>query len=117
MSLQVTCDGPVFVSGKPKVPVTIGGEKRKLSYTAGSGTPTLTFAVTLPKAASVTSPAFRGENDLPGEVILLPQGADLKDRLRNSVTTIGKGFGETSYDRYDNDGKPTGNRVVVIGAL
>jgi len=115
VSLRVTFDGPVIVTGKPRVPVTMGLEKREnqeLVYTAGSGTSTLTFAVTLPKTTSVASPAFRGENDLPGEVILLPQGADLKDRLRNSVTTIGSGFGETYYD----NGKPeTGNRVVVIG--
>jgi hypothetical protein len=116
VSLRVTFDGPVFVTGKPKVPVTLGGEKRELVYTTGSGTSTLTFAVTLPKTTSVANPAFRGENDLPGEVILLPQGADLKDRLRNSVTTIGSGFGETYYDKYDDKGKPIGNRVVVIGA-
>ena len=112
VSLRVTFDGPVFVTGKPRVPVTLGGKKQELVYTAGSGTPTLTFAVTLPKTTSVANPAFRGENDLPGEVILLPQGADLKDRLRNSVTTIGQGFGETYYD----NGEVTGNRVVVIGA-
>jgi pimeloyl-ACP methyl ester carboxylesterase len=116
VSLRVTFDGPVIVTGKPRVPVTLGGEKQELVYTAGSGTSTLTFAVTLPKTTSVANPAFRGENDLPGEVILLPQGADLKDRLGNSVTTIGKGFGETYYDKYDDEGKPTGNRVVVIGA-
>jgi len=118
VSLRVTFDGPVIVTGKPRVPVTMGLEKREnqeLVYTAGSGTSTLTFAVTLPKTTSVASPAFRGENDLPGEVILLPQGADLKDRLRNSVTTIGSGFGETYYDQYDDEGNPTGNRVVVIG--
>jgi len=115
VSLRVTFDGPVFVSGKPRVPVTLGGEPRELVYAAGSGTSTLTFAVTLPKTTSVASPAFRGENDLPGEVILLPQGANLKDRLGNSVTAIGSGFGETYYDRYDTEGKPTGNRVVVIG--
>jgi hypothetical protein len=113
VSLRVTFDGPVIVTGKPRVPVTLGGQKQELVYTAGSGTSTLTFAVTLPKTTSVGNPAFRGENDLPGEVILLPQGADLKDRLGNSVTTIGSGFGETYYD----NGKPeTGNRVVVIGA-
>jgi hypothetical protein len=119
VSLRVTFDGPVFVTGKPRVPVTLGLGKREnqeLVYTAGSGTSTLTFAVTLPKTTSVANPAFRGTNDLPGEVILLPQGADLKDRLGNSVTTIGKGFGETYYDKYDKEGKPAGNRVVVIGA-
>jgi len=116
VSLRVTFDGPVFVTGKPRVPVTLDGKPQELVYTAGSGTSTLTFAVMLPKTTSVASPAFRGENDLPGEVILLPQGANLKDRLGNSVTTIGSGFGETYYDQYDDKGKPTGNRVVVIGA-
>ena len=108
VSLQVTFDGPVFVTGKPTVPVTIGGQNRSLAYASGSGTKTLTFAVTLPKGASAAKPAFRGENGLAGEVILLPAGANLNDRFGNSVTTVGGAFGK-AYTH-------AGNRVVVMGA-
>ena len=86
VSLKVNFDGPVTVTGKPTVPVTIGGVKRQLAYAAGSGTSTLTFAVTVPKGGSVAAPAFRGTRGLPGQVILLPANANLKDRLGNAVT-------------------------------
>jgi len=111
VSLKITFDGPVVVKGKPTVPVTIGGQETSLSYAAGSGTSTLTFAVAMPKGASVQNPAFRGENGLPGEVIVLPAMADLKDRFGNSVTAIGSNFGKI----YTDNGKADGNRVVVIG--
>ena len=107
VSLKVTFDGPVVVKGKPTVPVTIGGEKQSLTYASGSGTATLTFAVTMRKGASVANPALRGENDLPGEVILLDAAANLKDRYGNSVTAIGSNYGKTYEDK--------GSRVVVIG--
>ena len=45
---------------------------------------------------------------LPGEVILLPAGANLKDRLGNAVTPIGGDYGKIFTD-------DAGNRVVVIG--
>jgi|GEM_PF-2722254 hypothetical protein len=111
VSLKVTFDGPVTVTGRPTVPVTIGGVPRQLAYVAGSKTSTLTFAVTVPRGASLASPAFRGTNDLPGEVILLPAGANLRDRLGNAVTPIGGDFGEI----YTDNGADDGNRVVVIG--
>jgi pimeloyl-ACP methyl ester carboxylesterase len=107
VSLKVTFDGPVTVKGKPTIPVTIGGDPYNLSYVAGSKTSTLTFAVQVPKGELVANPAFRGENGLPGEVIVLPKGADLKDRFGNSVTPIGGNFGQTyTYE---------GSHVVVIG--
>jgi len=109
VSLRVTFDGPVFVTGKPTVPVTIGGQNESLTYASGSGSPTLTFALTMPKKVAATNPAFRGENDLPGEVILLPEDANLKDRFGNAVTPIGGNFGEVYKDAKNN-------RVVVIGA-
>ena len=113
VSLQVTFDGPVTVTGKPKVPVLIGGDKpenyRDLEYTKGSGTSTLTFSLTLPQGVSVSSPSFRPDI---GEVILLPLGSNLRDRYGNSVTPIGGDFGKV----YTDDGTPNGNRVVVIGA-
>jgi hypothetical protein len=108
VSLKVTFDGPVTVTGRPTVPVTIGGVERELAYVAGSKTSTLTFAVKVPRGESVASPTFRGTNGLPGEVILLPADANLKDRLGNSVTPIGGNFGEIFTD-------DAGNRVVVIG--
>lgn len=106
VSLQVTFDGPVSVTGKPTVPVTIGGVDTKLQYTGGSGSSKLTFAVTMPKGSDLSSPEFRSSI---GQVILLPNGANLKDGRGNNVTPIGGDFGKTYYD--DN-----GNRVVVIGA-
>ncbi|NBX29354.1 hypothetical protein EBR04_02700, partial [bacterium] len=108
VSLKVTFDGPVTVTGRPTVPVTIGGVERELAFVAGSKTSTLTFAVKVRRGESVASPTFRGTNGLPGEVILLPADANLKDRLGNSVTPIGGNFGEIFTDA-------AGNRVVVIG--
>jgi pimeloyl-ACP methyl ester carboxylesterase len=107
VSLKVIFDGPVTVKGKPTIPVTIGGQDRSLTYASGSGTKTLTFAVTLPRRSSTANPVFRGENGLPGEVIVLPAGADLKDRFGNSVTAVGGNFGKTFTH--------AGSRVVVIG--
>jgi hypothetical protein len=115
VSLKVTFDGPVTVTGKPMVPVTIGDKPNNLpynlSYVAGSKTSTLTFAVQVPKDKSLENPTFRGTNELPGEVILLPEGANLKDRFGNSVTPIGGNFGKI----YTDNGADDGNRVVVIG--
>ena len=111
VSLKVTFDGPVTVKGKPSVPVKIGSLETALVYAAGSGTNTLTFAVKLPKGEPGGNPAFRGDNGLPGEVILLPKDADLKDRFGNSVTPIGGNYGQT----YTDNGTETGNRLVVIG--
>ncbi len=112
VSLQVTFDGPVTVTGRPMVPVTIGGKPYNLSYVAGSKTSTLTFAVvTVPTDDPPENPAFRGTKNLPGEVILLPKGADLKDRFGNAVTPIGGDFGKI----YTDNGADDGNRVVVIG--
>jgi hypothetical protein len=112
VSLKVSFDGPVTVTGRPMVPVTIGGDPRQLVYASGSGTSTLTFAVTVPRGKSMENPTFRGTNNLPGEVILLPKGANLKDRLGNAVTPIGGNFGKI----YTDNGADDGNRVVVIGA-
>jgi len=109
VSLQVTFDGPVIVKGRPTVPVIIGGQTQSLAYTAGSGTKTLTFAITTGKGASVASPAFRGENGLVGKVILLNAAADLKDSFGNSATAIGGDIGKTST--------AAGSRVVVIETL
>jgi len=107
VSLKVTFDGPVTVKGKPSVPVKIGSLETALVYAAGSGTNTLTFAVKMPKGEPGGNPTFRGENSLPGEVILLPKDADLKDRFGNSVTPIGSSFGQ-AY-------KVEGSQVVLIG--
>jgi hypothetical protein len=104
MSLQVTFDTPVFVTGRPTVPVSIGNLETELRYVGGSGTSKLSFAADMPQSY-VGSPTFRR---LVGEVIYLPQGANLKDRLGNAVTPIGGDFGEIYRDADQN-------RVVVIG--
>ncbi len=106
VSLDVKFDSLVFVSGKPTVPVTIGGVDREMNLIAGSGSSTLTFAVTVPNGNSVGSPSFRSS---VGEVILLPPGANLKDGKGNKVTPIGGNFGQVYFDQ-------NRNRVVVIGA-
>jgi hypothetical protein len=108
MSLQVTFDGPVFVTGRPMVPVSIGNLQTELRYVGGTSTSTLSFAAPMPQSY-VGSPTFR---KLLGEVIYLPQGANLKDRLGNAVTPIGGDFGKV----FTTDGTPAGTRVVVIGA-
>jgi len=105
MSLQVTFDGPVFVTGRPMVPVSIGNLPAELRYVGGSGSSTLRFSAPVPQS-SVGVPTFR---TLVGEVIQLPPGANLKDRLGNAVTPIGGDYGETYVDE-------SGNRIVVIGA-
>jgi len=105
MSLEVTFDGPVTVIGEPKVPVSIGNDAAELRYVGGGGTATLRFTADM-LSSYVGSPTFR---KLVGEVIYLPQGADLKDSLGNSVTPIGGDFGKIYRDSSDN-------RVVVIGS-
>ena len=105
ISLQVTFDGPVFVTGTPKVPVSIGNLDMELRCVGGSGTSTLNFAAPMPQSY-VGAPTFR---NLVGDVIFLPPGANLRDRLGNSVTTIGGDFGKIYSDNNNN-------RVVVIGA-
>ena len=104
MSLQVTFDTPVFVTGRPTVPVSIGNLETELRYVGGSGTSKLSFAADMPQSY-VGSPTFRR---LVGEVIYLPPGANLKDRLGNAVPPIGGDFGEIYRDADQN-------RVVVIG--
>ena len=88
VSLQVTFDGPVTVTGRPTVPVTIGGVDRELAYVAGSKSSRLTFAVTLPRGVSVEQPMFRDTPGLGGRAIILPAGAALRDRLGNSVSPL-----------------------------
>ena len=105
-TLQVNFDGPVFVTGKPTVPVTIEGVDRELVYAGGSGTSKLTFAATMPRGTNLSSVSFRSSI---GQVILLPNGVNLKDPLGNNVTPVGGDFGKTYHDN-------KGNRVVVIGA-
>ena len=105
-TLQVNFDGPVFVTGKPTVPVTIEGVDRELVYAGGSGTSKLTFAATMPRGTNLSSISFRSSI---GQVILLPNGVNLKDPLGNNVTPVGGDFGKTYHDN-------KGNRVVVIGA-
>lgn len=88
VSLRVTFDGPVRVTGRPWVPVTIGGVPGQLVYTAGSGTARLTFSATVPKTGSVEQPIFRDTSGLAGPAIILPAGAAIRNRLGVSVSPL-----------------------------
>jgi hypothetical protein len=112
LTFKVNVSEPVQVAGDQStvtLPVEVGSAMREAQYVSGSGTKSLTFAVTLRKGAAVASPAFRGANGLIGGVILLNAAADLKDNFGNSVTAIGDDFGKTST--------AAGSRVVVIETL
>jgi hypothetical protein len=50
---------PLTLTGRPTVPVTIGGVDREPAYGEGSKTSRLTFAVTLPRGVSVEQPIVR----------------------------------------------------------
>lgn len=88
VSLRVTFDGPVRVTGRPWVPVTIGGVPGQLVCTAGSGTARLTFSATVPKTGSVEQPMFRDTSGLAGPAIILPAGAAIRNRLGVSVSPL-----------------------------
>lgn len=113
VSLRVNFDQPVYVTGRPTVPVTIGDATigqavdRELAYVRGSGTRTLTFAVTVPRVADLGPVSFRSA---VGQVIYLPGSAELRDRLGNRATPVwGNYFDSTPLLR-------NGNRVIVIGS-
>ncbi len=86
--LKVNFDQPVVVKGNPTVPVTVGGVNSKMVLLGGSGTKTLTF-VMLRTGSNPGTVSF-GTN---GQYIDLPTGADIKDRLGNSIDRILGNFG------------------------
>lgn len=102
VSLNVTFDRPVIVTGTPTVPVSINGVDRLLSYSSGDRSDTLTFRLSDPTAISAS---FR---PYTGDVIYLPEGAaDIRDRLGNQIYTLEGDIGEQL--------KEAGNLLVVIG--
>lgn len=108
--LTVNFDEPVFVKGAPTVPVTIGGTPTALTYATGSGTATLTFA----QLSIGTAPGPAGFPD-EGQIIDLPPGANITDRLGNSIGVALGDFGAEPGTL----GLPVvenGNRLVVLGA-
>ncbi len=86
--LKVNFDQPVVVKGNPTVPVTVGGVNQKMVLLGGSGTKTLTFVI-LRQGSNPGAVSF-GTN---GQYIDLPTGADIKDRLGNSIDRILGNFG------------------------
>lgn len=113
VSLRVKFDQPVFVTGRPTVPVTTGDATlqravdRELAYVGGSGTRTLTFAITVPRGVDLGPVSFRSA---VGQVIHLPGTAELKDRLGNRATPVWGNYFDPA-PLLEN-----GSRVIVIGA-
>lgn len=102
VSLTVTFDRPVVVTGTPTVPVNIDGVDRLLTYTSGNRSSTLTFSLA---QSGVNSATFR---PYTGDVIYLPEGtAGISDRLGNSIYTL---EGDINTPLIEN-----GNQLVVIG--
>lgn len=102
VSLTVTFDRSVIVTGAPTVPVSINGVDRLLTFSGGNRTSTLTFSLA---DTGVTSASFR---PYTGDVIYLPVGtAGISDRLGNQIYTL---EGDINTPLIEN-----GNRVVVIG--
>lgn len=102
VSLTVAFDGPVCVTGTPTVPVTVNGVDRLLTYAGGARTGTLTFH--LETGAPVVSADFR---PYVGDVIYLPQKAEIRDKLGNKIYTLEGNLGVPLIE--------DGNRLAVIG--
>gem|GEM_PF-2011282 len=105
VTLTVTFDRPVIVTGTPTVPVVVNGVNTELNYVRGSRTDTLTFRLSNPSGATISSAAFRG---FVGDVIYLSSTAGICDRLDNHIYTL---EGDINTPLIEN-----GNHVVVIGS-
>ena len=103
--LEVNFAQDVFVTGEPLVPVQLGVSLGSLKYASGSGSKTLVFTATVPKTLGITDVVFR---DMTGQVIYLPEGANIRDQLGNSIELLGADYNKTLIE--------DGNRVAVIGA-
>ena len=85
VSLRVTFDGPVRVTGRPEIPFTIRGTQRSLVYADGAGGSTLRFAYKpwffeRPSATNVA---------LPGAPrIILPAGASIVGPKGNPARSL-----------------------------
>lgn len=105
VTLTVTFDRPVIVTGTPTVPVVIDGVNTELNYMRGNRTDTLTFRLNNPSGATVSSADFR---PFVGDVIYLSPTAGIRDRLDNQIYTLEGNIGTPLIEN--------GNHVVVIGS-
>ena len=103
--LEINFDQDVYISGVPLVPVQFGATPAFLTYKLGSGSKSLVFASTVPESMGTSDFGFR---KLTGQVIYLPEAANIKDQLGNSIELLGSNFNEILIE--------DGNKVVVFGA-
>jgi len=104
VTLTVTFDRPVNVTGTPTVPVTVNGSDTELNYVSGNRTNTLTFRLSNPSGSAISSAAFR---DYVGDVIYLSSTAGISDRTGSQIYIL---EGDIDTPLIEN-----GNHVVVIG--
>ncbi|MCX6481320.1 MAG: prolyl oligopeptidase family serine peptidase [Mycobacterium sp.] len=104
VTLTVTFDRPVNVTGTPTVPVVVNGSDTELNYVSGNRTNTLTFRLSNPSGSAISSAAFR---DYVGDVIYLSSTAGIGDRTGSQIYTL---EGDIDTPLIEN-----GNHVVVIG--
>jgi len=102
--LEVNFTQDVFVTGEPLVPVQLGASSGSLKYVSGSGSKTLKFTASVPETLGIVDIGFR---DMIGQVIYLPDGTNIRDRLGNSIELVGGDYGAILTE----DGK----KVAVIG--
>ena len=103
--LEINFDQNVHVSGVPLVPVQFGSTPAFLTYKLGSGSKSLMFAATVPESMGISDIGFR---KLTGQVIYLPEAANIKDQLGNSIELLGSNYNQILIE--------DGNKVVVLGA-
>lgn len=103
--LEINFDQNVHVSGVPLVPVQFGATPALLTYKLGSGSKSLVFAATVPESMGTSDIGFR---KLTGQVIYLPEAANIKDQLGNSIELLGSNYNQILIE--------DGNKVVVLGA-
>ena len=103
--LEINFDQNVHVSGVPLVPVQFGATPAFLTYKLGSGSKSLVFAATVPESMGTSDIGFR---KLTGQVIYLPEAANIKDQLGNSIELLGSNYNQILIE--------DGNKVVVLGA-
>ena len=103
--LEINFDQNVHVSGVPLVPVQFGATPAFLTYKLGSGSKSLMFAATMPESMGTSDIGFR---KLTGQVIYLPEAANIKDQLGNSIELLGSNYNQILIE--------DGNKVVVLGA-
>lgn len=84
VSLQMTFDKPVIVTGRPSIPFTLGTLTRQLVYGGGSGRNVLTFSYVPLKSESPTA----ANVVVPPQAITLSRSATIADALGNPVVSL-----------------------------